>query len=363
MIAQTYEETNFNELVRTELMDYEQYIAEIQDGHYVEFVYYEEQPIGLLESMFDELTTETADVFYNRILVNVDDRSLIYLYNTETEILYEISVLENQGISLDAFLTEGNLPYYEAMPVVLERNIVYLPVDPVTLPNRSFVIDQLGNSVYINSFFPDTSAVDVRSTGNLTRYIDLTKEVSINDNTDTLHYLRQITDPGDLDPTTRFVRSFDQVNRFENWGDTFVLSDYNRDNGMLTYRREMDGIPVFSALDYESVSEITVVDSGVTQLKLPLRFIRTPISIPVSDEVEATKQLISGVAFLDKMRDELTTETYNSVENITVGYKWEESSENSQVVNFTPEWYISVNSVWMTFDDLLRLQEGVSYGF
>lgn len=363
LIAQSSEKKNLNELIRTELVDYEQYIAKIKNGHWLEFIYYEEQPIGMKENKFEVLPNETADVFYNRLLINVDDQSMLYLYNTETKILYVISVIEDETLELDAFLSQGNLPYVEAVPVIFEKNIVYLPTEPITLPNRSYVIDQLGNLVYINSFFPDTSAVDVRSNSGLTRYIDLTKEVSINDNTDTLNYLRQIIDQGELDPSTRFIRSFDQVNRFENWADTFILSNYNQEDGSLTFRRELDGVPVFSALDYESVSEITVVESGVTQLKLPLRFIRTPISIPVSNEKEATKDLISGVELLDQMQSQLTAETYNLIDNVIIGYEWEESNENKQVVNFTPEWYISVNDKWTTFDNLLKLQEEVAYGF
>lgn len=355
--AQQYEATNFNQLIRSEVMPFEQYANQVQAGDWVEFIYHEELPIGILEQKFNEIARETANSFYNRMLVNRNDDSQVYFYHTEEEMLYGVSVLEEQSLNIEPFLNQENLPYIETFPVTLEGNLVYLPVDPVTMPYRSYVIDQLPDPVYINSFFPDTSLVDVRSSGNLTRYIDLTKEVSINENTDTLNYLRQIADSGEMAPTTRFERSFDQVNRFENWTETFILANYNRDNQSISFRREIDGFPVFSTFDFESISVISLVESGVTQLKLPLEFIQTPISIPDSDEAEADEELISGSELLAQIESSAGADIYEQIEDITIGYTWVESDENTQVVNFQPEWYLSIDGTWASYPEVLDMYE------
>ncbi len=359
---QTFDDIMFDQLIRSEMRGINQYIDELENGDWLEFIYLEEMPLGIIEQHFEEMTREAANTFYNRMLINRDDPDHVYFYNTKTEIYHVASVMEDQALTIDAFLNQENLPYVEAKPYIVEDNIIYITTNPVSIPYKSYVIDQLSNTVYINSFFPDTSLVDVRSNGNLTRYIDLTKEVSINENTETLNYLRQISDSGTVDPTTRYIRSFDQVNRFENWADTFVLSKYNRADQTISFRREMDGIQVFSTFDFESVTEIAIVESGVTRLKLPIRFIRTPIAIPETDEEGEYRNLIAGTELMEDIQSKVPTETYNQIEDVTLGYTWMESEENSQVVNFTPEWYILVNGTWMTYNNLLKLQEDEVYG-
>src|SRR5699024_10013773 len=143
---------------------------------------------------------------------------------------------------------------------------------------------------YIESFFPDTSLVDRRSNSEVTRYIDLTKEVTFDKKANTLSYLRKISETSELETTTRFTRSFEQVNHFENWSDTFKFSDYDREEQIVYFQREIDGYPVFSSGGNETISEVGVVDSGVTHLKLPLRFIVTPITI----QGAPTDELLSG---------------------------------------------------------------------
>lgn len=359
---QTFDDIMFDQLIRSEMRGINQYIDELENGDWLEFIYLEEMPLGIIEQHFEEMTREAANTFYNRMLINRDDPDHVYFYNTKTEIYHVASVMEDQALTIDAFLNQENLPYVEAKPYIVEDNIIYITTNPVSIPYKSYVIDQLSNTVYISSFFPDTSLVDVRSNGNLTRYIDLTKEVSINENTETLNYLRQISDSGTVDPTTRYIRSFDQVNRFENWADTFVLSKYNRADQTISFRREMDGIQVFSTFDFESVTEIAIVESGVTRLKLPIRFIRTPIAIPETDEEGEYRNLIAGTELMEDIQSKVPTETYNQIEDVTLGYTWMESEENSQVVNFTPEWYILVNGTWMTYNNLLKLQEDEVYG-
>ena len=363
LLKQTTDDLMFDQLIRSEMKDIDQYSEELQNGDWLEYIYLEEVPFGINEQNFDEMSKEVASTFNNRMLINTNDRSHVYFYNTKTEIYHIVSVLEEQGLNIDAYLNQENLPYVEATPYIVDENIIYITTNPVSIPYKSYVIDQLPNTVYINSFFPDTSLVDVRSNGNLTRYIDLTKEVSINENTDTLNYLRQISDSSDVDPTTRYLRSFDQVNRFENWADTFVLSNYNRIDQTISFRREMDGIPVFSMFDFESVTDISIVESGVTRLKLPLRFIHTPIAIPETDEEGDSRTLIAGTTLMEDIQSKVPTETYNKIEDVTIGYTWMEREENNQVVDFTPEWYILVDGTWMTYNNLLRLQEDEMYGF
>src|SRR5699024_1188871 len=238
------------------------------------------------------------------------------------------------------------------------NNLIYLTKESMEVPYRSYVIDSVPNSKYTTNFYPDPSLVDTRTTETTTRYIDLTREVTINQQDHTLVYLRQIEDSGDLQPTERFIKSFEQVNRFENWTGSFALTDYDVKNEVISFRRGIDGLPIFSTSDNETVSEVGLVESGVTHLKLPLRFINTPITMDGSPDEE----LLSGIEVINQLSEQLPAERYEKIENLTVGYTWEESEEASQVIYFIPNWYILFDGVWTEFEALLELHGEVAYG-
>ena len=353
LLRDIYETQNLEQIDRSFIWTLEEYSNQLETGRWLELTYNQEQPIGLLEQKFVNLSSDFRNLFYNRILVNIDAPSRLYFYSTRTEWAYEASVSEGEAFNLGPFLDKGNLDYQNSFPLMLEGNIVYLPYEEVEIPYQRFVIDRFPDANYIENFFPDTSQVDRRSQNGVTRYIDLTKEVTINQNNNTISYLRQISDPDGLDETSRFRRSFDQLNRFENWSDTFVLSQYNPETTFLEFHREIDGFPVFDLTGNETISEVGVVESGVTNLKLPMRYINTPLTIQGSP----TGVLISGSELVNQLQVGLQGRALSDIQNVSIGYTWRESDEDSQVIYFNPSWYVEINDEWQTLDNFLQISE------
>lgn len=350
---------NLEKIEREEQITTHEYVEIIQSGQWVEFSFIEELPLGIYGQKFNELPQGIASEFFDRILINTDNLSSIYFYHTDSDMMYTASVKDDESLNIEPFLNTENLRYRPAQIEVLENDFIYLSQEVVEIPYRSYVLDRLQNSLYTSNFFPDTSLVDVRSSGSITRYIDLTKEVSINQRTNTLVYLRQITDPGEMNSTERYRRSFEQVERFENWAGTFALSNYNREENIISFRREIEGLPVYSPASQESVSEIGLVENGVTHLKLPLRFSTTPITI----EDSPIKELQPGVEIMEDLRRVMTFEDLGKIENLMIGFTWEESVEASQVIYFIPDWYVLYDGSWIKFESLLGQYREAAYGF
>src|SRR5699024_7332088 len=236
-------------------------------------------------------------------------RNVVHFYNTKTSYLYTVTTVEDEMINIDPFLNMDNLNYKTAEIHYIGNKLVYLTKETMEIPCRSYVIDSVPNSKYTSNFYPDPSLVDTRTTETTTRYIDLTREVTINQQNHTLVFLRQIEDSGDLRPAERFIKSFEQVNRFENWTGSFSITDYDVKNEIVSFRREIDGLPVFSPSDNETVSEVGLVESGVTHLKLPLRYINTPITM----EENSGEELLSGVEVNERLFKELPAEKYDKI--------------------------------------------------
>lgn len=353
LLRENYEVQNLEQIERSFIWTLEEYSKQLETGRWLELTYNEEQPIGLLEQRFVNLSSDFRNLFYNRMLINIEAPNRIYFYNTHTEWAYEASTIDGDFLDLQPFLNEENLNYKNSFSLMLDGNIAYLPYEEVEIPYQRFVIDRFPDSIYIENFFPDTSQVDRRSQNGVTRYIDLTKEVIINQNNNTISYFRQISDPDGLDATSRFRRSFEQLNRFENWSDTFVLSHYDLETSFLEFHREIDGFPVFDSTGNETISEVGVVESGVTNLRLPIRYINTPLSIQGSP----TGVLISGTELVNQLQTGLQGRALSDIQNICIGYTWVESDEDSQVIYFNPSWYVQINDEWQTLENFLQVSE------
>lgn len=358
-LKESQEKANLSEIEQVGSLTGEEYLEQLQSGQWLEFIYPEEIPFGTVSQKFIDMSSDKAQLFFDRVILDLANTGIVYFYHSASESFYNSVRVIDEEVNLDSLIDNDELTYFPAEPIFLSNQLRYLPTDSLEIYYRTYVIHQLPNSSYISNFFPDTSLVDVRSNNGTTRYIDLTKEVTMNETNHTLTYLRQIYTADQMSPEDRYTRSFQQINQFENWADTFILSAYNRENQKLSFRREIEGIPVFSNNDDESISEVSLVEEGVTHLKIPLRYANTPINIKGSPR----KTLISGVEMIEELREVLTEQEFKLIENIDVGYSWEESTEESQVINFNPNWYILYNNRWVALSSLVETSKETVYGF
>ena len=72
----------------TSYIDSEDYLEMMATDQWVEFIFREELPIGILSQKFDDLTKEYEDEYFDRILINADNQNVVHFYNTKTSYLY-----------------------------------------------------------------------------------------------------------------------------------------------------------------------------------------------------------------------------------------------------------------------------------
>lgn len=353
------EKSDLKNIERVNKISKEDYLEKLELGSWLEFVYPERIPFGLIASKFSDLSEEEEELFFDRIIFDQKNNSKIYFYHMASESFYTVRRKKEEKINIESLFAKEAMDLIEAEAILLTESMNYLPINDLEISRKSYIVNQFPSRSYINNFFQDTSLVDVRSANNYTRYIDLTKEVTINENTHVLSYLSQIYQSDKLDATERYEKSFQQMNQFENWTDGLIFSAYDRDRDRLYYRREIKGIPVFSENDEESLMEISLVEEGITHMKLPLRFINIPIDIKDS----TGKTLLSGVDMLENLRQKLTDEKFNLIKDCMIGYSWIESNEDDQVINFEPDWYLLYEGKWLSYSSLLELKEETAYGF
>lgn len=330
----------------------EEYTEKLSQGNALEMVFIENISFGIFSDRFDNLAGEYQDRAFNRMYFLEDDLSQIYFYNTHSKLFYSESVEGINEKKIDKIINPENTKTYSATTALEEGKQIYTSIEEVELPYLSYLVERQTNQLFIERLFDDTSEVRENSdnSDNIVSYNDYVSELQINENTDMLTYYRNRSTENKLSITETLRSSYNELIQYENWAAAVHYFDYNDSTREVTYRRYIEGFPVFSETFDYGTTHITVVEDGLSQLQVPLVIAQTPIS-----DVEEQKTLPSGLSIIEA----LVGNGYNNAEidDIKIGYTWTNSTESDRVINLEPNWYVKIDGTWEIAQNLL-LDEG-----
>lgn len=350
-IEEHFSTMEFGEVANPQRVSRETYKDNLSSGEWVEFLFGAPIPFGLFDSAFDDLPTDYENRTFTRLFMNLDNPEQVVFYDSTNELYYSVEESSFTEEIINELLYSANIQFTEVETVEVKEDLLYLPTEEVEIEYQDYLVERLPNNLYINQFFADTSEVDARRTGQTLRYIDLTTEVRINDSSNTLTYIRQRTDMGQMTFSERLTSSFQELRQIENWTETIHYEGYTPASNEVVFQRYIQGRPVFSHQQHESSILVTVVESGLTNLRLPLRVVQTPLALTG----ERSKALPSGIEVVDELAG--TGEGLENIQNIRVGLSWIESEEDSRVVHFEPNWYVQSDNNWYELSRYIQLQE------
>ncbi len=320
----------------------------------IEFVYPDLLPFGILSDNFNNIPTDLADTQFDRFYINLNDPDVVYFYNTRNEVMTEVDVSQIELESINENLVEDN-QLFNVYQQSFQSKYSYLPTNTFTVNSSHYLVERLPNNLYSSFFFPDPSGVELRVSNNISRYIDLTTELRINNSTNVLTYFRQLSDLNELSRTERFTQSVNELNALENWTHQIKFVDTNEQLKHVRYRRFLDDLPIFSDGELASISEVGVLEDGLTHLKLPLLIVQTPITLDEDAEVS----LPSGNTVMNILSNVIDT---SDIQDLAVGVQWQDTDESAQVIRFEPKWFIKVADVWTDVESYVEGEGGSTDG-
>ena len=318
----------------------------------LELVFEGQVPFGLFQKVFSRMPREYENQTFNRAFVPFNNNEKVYFYDSVTHMLYETDIEGLKGELIQEIAYNEEADYTEVQGLQIKNRNIYLPVDPIEVNYRDYMIERLPNSLFVNLFFRETSEVDVRRSTNVTRYLDYVSEMRINEDTSILTYRKQQSSQKNTNLSGTLEQGFNELTRFEKWTEEIHFHNYNPETGNVTFRRYLGGWPVFGYFDYGEV-QVRSEKEDLTYLRMPLEVVRTPIA-QVEDSQKVT--LASGAQVIAQL--EAAGISLNTIENIRIGLDWQPSEESSQVVRFSPNWYILEQGNWIEIDRYVARQRG-----
>ncbi|MGB6179005.1 YycH family regulatory protein [Carnobacterium sp.] len=340
-----FSEIELDELAEPINFSSEDYYKELnQSDNKIEWLYSKGIPFDVLDNLFTNLSDEYREKTFDRIYLSETNPSTIFFYDTTEKLLYTSKIENIDQKQLVSTVHKKGIPYQFVEIKEVGDNYIYLPIGEIELSCLTYMVEKQPNSLFIERLFDDTSEVREKRSEKSVQYIDFISEMRINEETNILNYYRNRSS-SDLMPLTKtLLVSFKELMLYENWSDDIHFFDYNEQNNEVTYRRYIEGFPVFSSIGYGATS-LTVVEEGMSRLQVPMVIAQTPIS-----DQENKKTLVSG----EELLRELTEKNYSmeTIDDIKIGYTWTNNPESDRVINLEPNWYIYTEGNWISVQDL-----------
>lgn len=328
-------------------------------GDYLQLLYPTKYSVLSLRSILKIPEDVSTQFELSRIVIPRDRSDIVYLVDTSNfsyiTAQFTDNLLASQILSVvDSVRNEQWLPvtHYE-----LGMGSVYLPNFETIASSQIYTLDKMPDGLFLDDVFPnnnyDISELDANS---VRSYHTLLTSFQINDLTNIMTVNHSISaNQGSNSINREFILpeekvrySFPYVQTFEYWPGDIRL--YSESNNTVTYRRFLNGLPIYSApnlADYGAtrVTLRTSPNIEVYRYQMPLVTIGTHIhDLSRVYDIESGQQI-----------EALLTEqglSFANFTNIVLGYEWQVEMENFKTVTLVPKWFFHINSNYYSIDQV-----------
>lgn len=318
-------------------------IYSLFEDDYLEIVFPELLPMGLLNNYLGMDEPREQDFQINQILIPFDGSQTIYLINSQTGEFVRGRLTEQlTKEELKKVVSDNTDTFLPVRRYYGNYHFIYLPIDSIDVVSQLYTLDELPDNLFISQMFSSDSQPQIVSTSNTsTIYRNYRYSLEINNATKRLDFMISRIDDGvDSNLIEGIEDSFNMIRKYEYWpGDLRIT---NIVNGRITYRHYLNNLPIFTAPNIPDYGSSTVhlrndnshdVYRFQTSLLIPQAFID---GVNQTYTLESDEEMINYLAERGLRLDEF--------DYATIGYEWQTDMEEFQKFILVPKWFL-------TFDD------------
>ncbi|MFT8726643.1 MAG: hypothetical protein ABF756_01475 [Liquorilactobacillus ghanensis] len=337
------------------------YQSLLKQSNAVVFNYGSPITVKIFNQAFKQKINKYQNLKYNRILVPLNNKKVIYLMNDADKNVFKV--------------TFNKLSWHKLKKQLKNNDIQHLPVDyelegnqyrlayrqAITLPSYSYLI----NKVNASSLVPELLNSDGQSTittkvqKNQTIYSDggdnrmvisnQTGKVTFSSYSDLNYY----TGPAEsarkhvenLSYNELLKQSFMRINSIGSSLDDVRFAGYDLTNQTAIFHSYVAGFPIISDNNYGGF-KIQILNSGAQQYNFSIYSLQ--VMVPSSGK-EVTLPSTSQVY------QSLLQEGYSAakIKGIKIGYRWQVNRSSKLVVDLLPSYFVNINGQWSNYQNLL----------
>lgn len=331
----------------------------VTSGEYLQLLYPTSFSVPSLRGLIatpEELSTQFE---MNRLVFPRHLEGTVYLVDTKSQAYMEAE-LTDPTIAKEIFAVVDAVRDDQWLPVTrfaVDGGAVYLPTYETISLSQIYTLEKLPDSLFLDDIFPSNNYDIAEPDANSVRsYHTLLTTFQINDLTNIMsinHSISSTTGSNNIIrdmvlPEEKVRYSYPYVQTYEYWSSDIRL--YSENNNTITYRRFLNGLPIYSApglADYGAtrVTLRTNPNIEVSRYQMPLMTIGTHIH-----DMSRVYDIESGAQIAALLTEQgLGFERFT---NIVLGYEWQSEMENFKTVTLVPKWFFHVNNTYYSIDQV-----------
>ena len=306
-------------------------------------------PIEMISRYFTGVPEGMGKNSINRILISTAVEEPIYLLDDESRNVYTAERFEGSIEPLMRLYSANKDLYMNAHAYSFRDTINFLPQTEVSLNRVDYLVEKQPNSFFIGQLFEDTTELRDDSNDVFTIYSDNISELRIHKETGILYYYRNSVEQDNLTAFQQIRDSFHTLKFIDTWTQASHFEGYNKESGQVTYRRYLNGMPIFGVLD-RGLIRMEMKNGGLVDLYYPTEIIQTPLEdrdqqIVLPDAQELIGQLNEvGIP-------------YSTIEDMGLGYEWISNDESTRVASLVPRWFVKLDGTWRTVENAIDARQ------
>ncbi|KRL02367.1 YycH family regulatory protein [Liquorilactobacillus capillatus] len=342
-------------VTKTALRNEEEYVAFLEQKNAVVLNYSDHLTIKLFNKTFSKTIKKYHDDKYNRILIPLKQKKVMYLLNDQAKTIYKLE-LRNENIRKTAKIAENNksnrlqVEYY-----LLDGYLTMFYLNTVQVPHYTYLINKANASSFVTQLLDSNggNSITTKMQKDKIIYSDgADNRMTVEDPTNRIKYANYSNSDYNNSVIERqsfndhLKRSFTKLNIIGTSLDDVHYSEFNQVNGTVIYRSYVAGFPIINENNYGAF-KIQTLSSGGLKYDFSLLSLQVPVpsggkSVTLPPTVTVYQNLINAGYSANKLK------------NIQIGYSWRKNEASSLVIDLVPTYFVNYNGKWTEYNKLLN---------
>ncbi|MGE7639557.1 YycH family regulatory protein [Peribacillus frigoritolerans] len=326
-----------------------------EDGS-IEIEFSDDIPISLYKTVLNITDKEVPEFSFDRIIIkqkNISgNESAVYFVSYDRRKIYQ-GMVDSKKLRnfMDSFYrgSYDKYPKYTAETINSKRTL-FVPENPVEINRLEYYIDSLDigdlkSALFINPKYVRQEPVSVGE-----EYTDGTRLMTVNKDNYLISYINPAQKRKLFDSSSDLLqKSIDFINEHAGWENNNYRFAYMSENEQrVVFRLFVNGYPAFNE---SGMTEIEQIWGKEEIYSYDRPYFKLDSVLPSEG---SAKTLPSGKEVVNQLKSKDNID-FNSVEDISIGYRLDKSLDSKLVtlVTLEPTWYYRIGDKWfiVPFDD------------
>ncbi len=336
-------------------------IGKMEEEDHFQFIFLNHTSLALLEHIIRVPDSIDSSFQINRIIIPADDTEVIYLVDHYSKSYYTGRLANGVSkASLFTLVEEYEDIWSPVEEYQINRDTVYLPSSRAVSASEVFTIDELPESLFLNTVFKDEAeafAISRSETANLTYYNTFQTSITVNDDTNMMTVANSSIQSGSsVNPNLENINQPEKVSASLNFYREYAYWNHGarlflESNNQAIYRRFLFGRPVYSHPNLPDYGSVRITLRANDQ-NLELSRLQKPL-LDLGVHVDDLSQeiMIESGEELEEILEEQGLQ-FAQFNQVFLAFEWQEEMEGFRKVTFVPKWYFVLKNQTYSIDQI-----------